>query len=308
MAAPGFFGTDGRSTFDGGAAELQDRRTSATCTRRSACSACRTARSSRPRRRSWAIRSAASASSTTAAIETIFRFISVTTDNAGFNQLRPPRRLPARTRRRAAAAAGRGFRARLRQQPGAHRRPADDARRSDNAGHGRPRINLLIARARAPASATWWPRAGATTTRPGYLYDAARVCSSATGARRPDLRRRLRLARPAKRGELTYTCTPPGSGVAHRHRSRRGRPPRRRRRRRQEQPGKRDRHPPREPGADATASGFRFAALSSSRVHTAQGSLAIRSRGSWRAAGDPLRVRTSPCFSRTFAAAVALWN
>ena len=130
VAAPGFFGTDGRYTFDGGAAGVQDPAPPQPCTRRSACSG-------------WP---------DTPVIPGSDAFLGDQVRGFGFNHdgshpdglplhqrhlrrggLQPvagdSRRVPARAGRRAAEAAGRGVPARLRQQPGAHRRAADDAHR-----------------------------------------------------------------------------------------------------------------------------------------------------------------------------------
>ena len=161
--AQGFFGTDGDVELRGRAADREDRRTCATCTRRSACSACRgRRRSSAPATTaSRATRSAASASCTTAASTRVFRFFSAHGVQAAATASASTRSASTATRQRRDVGA---VHARLRQRPGADRRPAGHARRSTNAAVAGARIDLLIQRSAARsrrrsrrdvASATW---------------------------------------------------------------------------------------------------------------------------------------------------------
>ena len=100
--------------------------------------------------------------------------------------------------------------ARLPDEPGADRRPADHARRG-HAGVGRARINLLLQRA-AAGDATWSPRALDDNHDQRVSCTSIRCSHPTRPATAADLRRGAACSRGGIT-TLTYTCVPPGSGA-----------------------------------------------------------------------------------------------
>ena len=226
--AQGFFGTNGDSSFEFEVQLAEDRRTCATCTRRSACSGCRRSRSSTPVTTvTRAIRSAASASCTTAAIDTA---VPLPPARTVFNRTNPAGlpagesgRLPERSSGRSGAATGRGLHVRRSTPNLAPIVGQQVTLTSTNSGVAGPRIDLLVQR--AAANFTSKVLGGAVkecdVVVKGTVAGQARGwVRNAAGTFRSDRASEPLLADVALRSfaatagqELTYTCVPPGSGT-----------------------------------------------------------------------------------------------
>ena len=146
-------------------------------------------------------------------IATVFNFISITSENGGFNQSPgtpggfPPG--PAgELQKRQVEDFMLAFDSNLAPIVG-----QQTTLTKDNATAVGERIDLLIDRARA-GECDLVVKSGSNHGERGYLYDAAAgrfVGNRQSDAPLSDASLRQRAAQ--KDGELTYTCTPPGSGV-----------------------------------------------------------------------------------------------
>jgi DNA-binding beta-propeller fold protein YncE len=212
VAAPGFFGTDGRNTFDGGVEGFKT-----------------------PHLRNQYQKVGMFGMVSTPVIPTsdaflgdqvrgfgfnhdgstatVFNFISVTTENGGFNQspLTPGGFLPGpagELQKRQVEDFLLAFDSNLAPIVGQQTTLTED-----NATAVGARIDLLIDRARA-GECDLVAKSGGNHGERGYLYDAA--SDRFIGNRRSDAPlsdASLRQRASEKDGELTYTCAPPGSGV-----------------------------------------------------------------------------------------------
>ena len=213
MAAPGFFGTDGRYTFDGGIEGFK------TPHLRNVYQ--KVGMFGMPNNpvnpgsdaflgdqvRGFGFHHDGS-------IPTIFLFNGFTSNGGGLQPVSDDsRRLPARGR----PAICRSVRSRISSSPSTATWPPSSGsrRRSrrDNASVVGERIDLLIDRARA-GECDLVAKGGGDHGEKGYLYDVA--SDRFLGNRRRDAPvsdASLRLRALQDGGELTYTCTPPGSGV-----------------------------------------------------------------------------------------------
>ncbi len=212
VAAPGFFGTDGRYTFDGGVEGVKTPHL----------------RNLYQKVGMFGTPSSPVIPTSDAflgdqvrgfgfnhdgSIPTIFNFISITTDNGGFNQS------PATPGGFLAGPAGE-----VQKRQVEDFQLAFDSNLAPIVGQQTtltkwnglvvgPRINLLIDRARA-GECDLVAKSGSNHGEKGYFYDVA--SNRFAGNRRcdaplSDLSLRLRALQDG--GELTYTCTPPGSGA-----------------------------------------------------------------------------------------------
>ncbi|HYU34804.1 MAG TPA: hypothetical protein VEW48_21860 [Thermoanaerobaculia bacterium] len=212
VAAPGFFGTDGRYTFDGGTEGFK------TPHLRNAYQ--KVGMFGMPTSPVIPTNDAFLGEQVRGfgfnhdgAVATIFNFISVTTDNGGFNQspATPGGFLPGpagEVQKRQVEAFQLAFDSNLAPIVG-----QQTTLTKDNAAVVGDRIDLLIDRARA-GECDLVVKSGSNHGEKGYLYDVDsglffgnRSCDAPLS----DASLRQRAAQ--KGGELTYTCTPPGSGV-----------------------------------------------------------------------------------------------
>ncbi len=212
VAAPGFFGTDGRYTFDGGTEGFKTPHL----------------RNAYQKVGMFGMPSSPTIPTSDAflgdqvrgfgfnhdgAIPTMFDFISITTDGAGFNQspTTPGGFLPGpagELQKRQVEDFQLAFDSNLAPIVGQQTTLAQG-----NAAVAGPRIDLLIDRAQA-GECDLVVKGGSNHGERGYLYDVGsgrflgnRSCDA------PVTDASLRQRAAQKGGELTYTCTPPGSGV-----------------------------------------------------------------------------------------------
>jgi len=212
VAAPGFFGTDGRYTFDGGVEGFKTPHL----------------RNQYQKVGMFGMASTPVIPTNDAflgdqvrgfgfnhdgSVATVFNFVSVTTENGGFNQspLTPGGFLPGpagELQKRQVEDFMLAFDSNLAPIVG-----QQTTLTKDNATVVGERIDLLIDRARA-GECDLVVKSGSDHGERGYLYDAAAnrfVGNRQSDAPLSDASLRQRAAQ--KDGELTYTCTPPGSGL-----------------------------------------------------------------------------------------------
>ncbi|HKH48380.1 MAG TPA: hypothetical protein VKM72_27275 [Thermoanaerobaculia bacterium] len=212
VAAPGFFGTDGRYTFDGGTEGFKTPHL----------------RNAYQKVGMFGMPTSPVIPTSDAflgdqvrgfgfnhdgAIPTMFNFISVTTENGGFNQspATPGGFLPGpagEVQKRQVEDFQLAFDSNLAPIVG-----QQTTLTKGNATVVGARIDLLIDRARA-GECDLVAKSGGNHGEKGYFYDAASsrfVGNRQCDAPLSDASLRLRAAQDG--GELTYTCTPPGSGV-----------------------------------------------------------------------------------------------
>jgi DNA-binding beta-propeller fold protein YncE len=212
VAAPGFFGTDGRYTFDGTPEGLKTPHL----------------RNMYQKVGMFGLANSPLIPTSDAflgdqvrgfgfnhdgSIPTMFNFISITSDGAGFNQspTTPGGFLPGpagELQKRQVEDFQLAFDSNLAPIVG-----QQTTLTRDNGAAVGARIDLLIDRARA-GECDLVVKGGGTQGERGYFYDAA--SGRFIGNRRSDpplSDARLRQLAAQKGGELTYTCTPPGSGV-----------------------------------------------------------------------------------------------
>lgn len=212
VAAPGFFGTDGRYTFDGGVEGFK------TPHLRNLYQ--KVGMFGMPNNPLIPTNDAFLGDQVRGfgfnhdgSIPTVFNFISITSDNAGFNQSPgtpggfPPG--PAgEILKRQVEDFQLAFDSNLAPIVG-----QQTTLTSDNGAAVGGRIDLLIERARA-GECDLVAKSGGTRGEKGYLYDIASglfLGNRSSDAPLSDASLRQRALQ--KGGELTYTCTPPGSGV-----------------------------------------------------------------------------------------------
>ncbi len=211
-AAPGFFGTDGRYTFDGGTEAFKTPHL----------------RNAYQKVGMFGMASSAIIPTSDAflgdqvrgfgfnhdgAIPTMFDFISVVTDGLGFNQspTTPGGFLPGpagELQKRQVEDFQLAFDSNLAPIVG-----QQTTLTQTNGATVGERIDLLIARAQA-GECDLVVKSGDNHGERGYLYDAAAgLFIGNRGSDAPLSDASLRQRASQKGGELTYTCTPPGSGV-----------------------------------------------------------------------------------------------